>query len=371
MATSNERIFDGLTRRQIGLLRLGATIGREVQTLISESDPALRELLTRRIESLGRRALTPGQPAATLARLKRIEQAWIKRAHPTFIAAGAMFRSRLGDVAIDEAAFVDRLLQRTLPVIVAPSLPDAQTLRSLVSGTVIQGRLLREMLREWEVGDRRRVFAQIRTGVLAGETPDQVARRVFGTRRLRGADGVRGVTRAGADLIARTAMSAISNQARERVYTLNDDLVQWVIYRATLDSRTSPICRALDGRQYRVGKGPRPPQHPRCRSTSVPVIDGGPLGTRPAVPLLKNELDGLSREARRRRVRELVGPVPAKTTYSQFLRRQSAAFQDEVLGPSRGRLFRSGRLDLGDFVDLRTGRLINLEELNRRYDLDG
>ena len=51
-----------------------------------------------------------------------------------------MFRSRLGDVAIDEAAFVDRLLKRTLPVIVAPSLPDAQTLRSLVSGTVIQGR---------------------------------------------------------------------------------------------------------------------------------------------------------------------------------------------------------------------------------------
>ena len=170
---------------------------------------------------------------------------------------------------------------------------------------------------------------------------------MFGTRRLGGADGVRGVTRAGADLIARTSMSAISNQARERVYTLNDDLVQWVIYRATLDSRTSPICRALDGRQYRVGKGPRPPQHPRCRSTSVPVIDGGPLGTRPAVPLLKSELDGLSREARRRRVRELVGPVPAETTYSQFLRRQSAAFQDEVLGRSSGEAVSVGESHFG------------------------
>ena len=75
---------------------------------------------------------------------------------------------------------MDRMLKRTLPVIVAPSLPDAQTLRSLVSGTVIQGGWLREMLREWEVNDRRRVFSQIRTGVLAGETPDQVARRVYG-----------------------------------------------------------------------------------------------------------------------------------------------------------------------------------------------
>ena len=128
------------------------------------------------------------------------------------------------------------------------------------------------------------------------------------------------------------------------------------------------------GGNIALARDPDRPSIPECRSTSVPVIDGGPLGTRPAVPLLKSELDGLSREARRRRVRELVGPVPAETTYSQFLRRQSAAFQDEVLGRSRGRLFRSGRLDLWILsISKSAGRCeaeIDLAELNLRFNYD-
>ena len=369
MATSNERIFDGLTRRQIGLLRLAAGIGRDMQTILRDSDPALREFLTKRLAALGDPSRRQRAPA-TLQRLKTIEKAWIEKSHPAFLEARKLLRERLAETALSEAEFTKRLLQRTLPVIVDPSIPDAQTLRSISSRALSQGRPLREILSDWELADRKRVFAQIRVGVLAGETPSQVARRIVGTEVSGGANGIRAVSRRYAELISRTTMSAITNRTRENVYELNDDIIQWVIYRATLDSRTSPICRALDGRKYKPGSGPRPPQHPNCRSNTVPVIDGAPLGTRPAVPLLKSELDGLSREARRKRVRELVGPVPAKTTYSQFLRRQSAAFQDEVLGRSRGRLFRSGRLDLADFVDLRSGRQLSLNELNQKYDLD-
>jgi SPP1 gp7 family putative phage head morphogenesis protein len=42
-------------------------------------------------------------------------------------------------------------------------------------------------------------------------------------------------------------------------------------YVATLDSRTSSICAALDGREFEYGKGPMPPQHFNCRSTTVPI----------------------------------------------------------------------------------------------------
>jgi hypothetical protein len=36
------------------------------------------------------------------------------------------------------------------------------------------------------------------------------------------------------------------------------------------------------------------------------------------------------------------GQVPADLTYADWLKKQSAARQDEILGPTRGKLFRSG-----------------------------
>jgi hypothetical protein len=69
----------------------------------------------------------------------------------------------------------------------------------------------------------------------------------------------------------------------------------------------------------------------------------------------------------RQRVRELVGRVPAKTTYAEFLSRQSAAVQDDILGATRGALFRRGGLTLDKFVDP-TGRRLSLAELAERYE---
>lgn len=48
-------------------------------------------------------------------------------------------------------------------------------------------------------------------------------------------------------------------------------------YLATLDIRTSKICRELDGKTYpikerQIGKN-CPPMHPWCRSTTIPVVD--------------------------------------------------------------------------------------------------
>jgi len=71
-------------------------------------------------------------------------------------------------------------------------------------------------------------------------------------------------------------------------------------------------------------------------------------------------------EFARRRVRQLIGQVPAKTTYLDFLRRQPAAIQDDILGRTRGRLFRTGRLDLKSFVD-RTGAEIPLDQLAKMH----
>jgi hypothetical protein len=62
------------------------------------------------------------------------------------------------------------------------------------------------------------------------------------------------------------------------------------------------------------------------------------------------------------------GPVDSRTTYGGFLKRQSKEFQDDVLGPRRGGLFRSGKVKIDQFVD-DMGRSLSLDELVARYDI--
>jgi hypothetical protein len=59
------------------------------------------------------------------------------------------------------------------------------------------------------------------------------------------------------------------------------------------------------------------------------------------------------------------GQVPAETSYGAWLKRQSAARQDEVLGATRGALFRRGGLTIERFADNR-GRWLSIPELMER-----
>lgn len=57
-----------------------------------------------------------------------------------------------------------------------------------------------------------------------------------------------------------------------------------------------------------------------------------------------------------------IGQLPANTNYGDFLRRQDPAFQDEVLGKTKAKLFREGKLPIDKFVD-RGGNELTLKQL--------
>ncbi len=59
------------------------------------------------------------------------------------------------------------------------------------------------------------------------------------------------------------------------------------------------------------------------------------------------------------------GQVPADMTYGQWFTRQSAARQDEIVGPARGQLFREGKITFDRFSDDR-GRWLTLDQLRSR-----
>ena len=52
--------------------------------------------------------------------------------------------------------------------------------------------------------------------------------------------------------------------------------------------------------------------------------------------------------------------------YQKWLKRQPAGFQDEVLGKTKGALFRRGGVGVDKFVDMRSGRSFTLDELKNR-----
>lgn len=175
--------------------------------------------------------------------------------------------------------------------------------------------------------DQAERFAQtVRQGLLTGEPTADIARRLKGKLdfgdigplsrgQVRAAGlSVQQLQKAGGELtrvanhqvvtLVRTSVNQVSNAASDQVYKANQDVTQKYRYVATLDSRTSAICRALDGKEFEYGKGPMPPQHFNCRSTTVAVVNYKDLDIPPPDPGKRAAADG---------------QVPADTTYGKWL----------------------------------------------------
>jgi len=157
--------------------------------------------------------------------------------------------------------------------------------------------------------------------------------------------------------LVRTSINQVSNAASQQVYEANQDVTKKYRYVATLDTRTSAICRALDGREFEYGKGPMPPQHFNCRSTTVAVVDYEGLGIEPPPPGKRASMDG---------------PVPANESYGQWLSKQSKATQAEVLGAEKVAYFtrlsnKYGPKDAIAKMVRDDGSELTLDQLRKRY----
>ena len=296
--------------------------------------------------------------------------------------------SQLIELAKLEPEFLAGALSTVSPVVMNSVLPSSTLLKSIVTTRPFLGKVLRQWSNKIAIDDITRINDQINIGLVQGESSKQIARRVVGTARLKGSDGVTEITRRNAAAITRTAVIAISNQAKREFYTANSDVLKNEQYVATLDGRTTPICRSLDGKIFKLGEGPIPPLHFNCRSLRIPVIDGTAIARRPMRRFTekqlvrefssKNGLTGrLTSRAKlprgfkgkfdkfaRTRMRELTGTTPGKVTYSEFLSRQTVQFQNDVLGITKATLFRKGGLPLDKFVN-RQGKELTLNQLAR------
>ncbi|ELL6760075.1 minor capsid protein [Salmonella enterica] len=186
------------------------------------------------------------------------------------------------------------------------------------------------MMAGWGDTEINRLVTGVKMGFVQGKTTRQIVKEVVG------AGGLADISQRNAATVIRTALNHVSTQARETTYKKNSDIVEKYEWVSTLDSRTSTICRSRDGQKYEIGKGPLPPAHPNCRSTTAPVIS--------------SDFDFLDAGAKRAaRGAEGGTQVDASTTYYDFLKQQPAWFIDKALGPVRGAIFRNAGMTPEEF----------------------
>ena len=223
--------------------------------------------------------------------------------------------------------------------------------------------------------DQAEQFSQVvRNGLLTGETTPSIAKRLIGSLQFgEDAKTVKQLIAAGGQSTAvannqvvalvRTSINQVANTASQQVYQSNQDITKKYRYVATLDSRTSSICRALDGREFEYGRGPTPPQHFNCRSTTVPVID---------YDQLSRDFDFKVEPPSAGKRAAAGGMVPAGTTYGDWLAKQPRATQAEVLGPSKVPYFnrlaeKYGAKDAIAKMVRDDGSELTLAQLQKRY----
>jgi SPP1 gp7 family putative phage head morphogenesis protein len=382
MATANQKLYEAALRHQVHLLRFSEGQADSVLRLLAETELDLLERITG--------AFAAGKDAS---RLESILASVLKRRAQVYQAIGKELTEQLKGLAEAEAAWEAAALTGSVPIkLNLASVPLESVLAA--AGTPINGVPLEGWLNNIGSSEATRLQQVVSLAIVQGQTIDQLASAIRGTAKANFEDGILAVSRRNAQALARTAVSHVSNQARESVWNANKDIVRALRWTSTLDGRTSSICQARDGHLTPVGDsilppseqplspaGARPPAHFQCRSVMVAVLDGVAIaGDRPFVAdertRAKRE-SAFREEAKKRGVPiqqvrkewadKNVGQVPSSTSYSEWMKGQPKAFQDEVLGKARADLFRSG-LPLERFVDA-SGRKLTLEQL--RAELAG
>lgn len=213
--------------------------------------------------------------------------------------------------------------------------------------------MMRPLIDGWASGAVDRAENVLRLGYFQGKTNQQITQELIGTKARQYQDGVIAVSRRGAEAVVRTSMQHMAGQAREAFIQANSDIIAKVEWVSTLDDRTTIQCQALDGQEFPLDSGPRPPLHINCRSAVVPVL---------ANKYLRDTLS----QGRTRASAD--GPVSAGQTYYEWLKGQPASFQDEALGKTRAELFRDGGLTSQRFAELQLGKNfepLTLDEMRR------
>lgn len=288
------------------MLAREALLVQEMNRLYARSDKILRtrlEALTKELKGLAREDALWGffQREKVQHLLDQIEVE-IARSAPAMARAVTNAQSRSARAGLQDVAWIGRA--RVVTGWVRLPQGELTALTGFMSdGTPLADRFLREGADA--VSRAREVMFQ---GILEGKGSAVIGRRLH--------TAVRTITRGNAVLIARTESHRAYRRATIASYASNSRVTRGWRWLAAKDGRTCPICLALDGTEHPLTE--EFGSHPACRCVPVPVLLGRDLN---------------------------YGP-----TGQEWFAVQPESTQRKILGASRHRLYRDGKIALPDLV---------------------
>jgi hypothetical protein len=362
MPSVNEQLRDADIGHQVDLQHYSNSVVNRIIATLNRADAELFANLVSALEQMPAESFTVERLQQMLYSVRSLNaQAYAK--------VSGELSSEMRDLVEYEAGYQHQLFTSVIPPQVVLNVDIASVAVEQVYAAAMarpfQGRLLSEWASSIEADKMARIRDAVRMGYVQNETVSQIVQRVRGTRAKGYSDGIIEIDRRNAEAVVRTAISHTAAFTRNRFLQANNDLIKAVVWTSTLDSRTSEGCRLRDGLKYTPDEhkpiGHKVPWlagpgalHWNCRSTSVPVTKSwGELG---GVDI--GEFNAETRAS-------MDGQVPGETTYAEWIKKQSAGRQDEILGATRGKLMRDGKLTLDRFYNER-GKYLSLEELRKR-----
>jgi hypothetical protein len=358
MPAVNQLLVDEAVRHQLDLAHYSNSVIRQIITILNKTDADLYGELAKLLERY--------QPSAfRMSRLESLLGSLRAMGLAAYGQIGTALTAELKDFMAYEAAYRSQVLVSALPVQVHVATVSASQLFAAAMAQPFQGVLLPGALKDVSARRQKLIQRTIAQGYVEGRTNDQIIRSIRGTRANGFADGLLETSRRETATIVQTAVAHTAGFAADAAAAANADIVKSVMWSSTLDLKTTPGCRLRDGLTYdpvtHEPQGHSIPWlggpgrlHYNCRSGQIELLK--------SMAELGIDLPELIVAGTRA---SMDGQVPKTTPYFDWLARQSATRQDEVLGPIRGALFRSGKLPLDRMYGL-DGHYLTLEELRAR-----
>lgn len=374
----SDALHDGVVTHTVNLLRLAAGEQKAVLGMLKKLEA---ELVVDVQEGAGT-ALNQARLGALLKQTKATigtAYAGIDKKHGKTLAKVAQL----------EATKTANVTNSAIGVAVVAVGQSPEQLAAMAGKTLIHGKHPAEWWQKQGADLQDKFANQMRMGMARGEGVDALVRRVRGTKEAAYTDGLMQASKAQAEALVRTSVITTANEARIQTLINNGDVVKGIQWVATLDSRTTPICRALDRLQWSlpdfkpVGhdkEWPGPTAHWNCRSTQIAVLRGwdelsgnkkladldGNTGNMDDLLAKKLERMGMSAE-QAAKVKlatraSMDGQVSSAHTFDSWLKTKDAGFQDSVLGPQRAALWREGKVTVPEMTD-QSNRPLSIGEL--------
>lgn len=349
----NEALIDLYMERAIDLLRLEAGTREAVFDILEQLEKDVVGLVA---------SIDPTAPARLRYqrdRLTKLLDAVREAIRAAYRGADVLLAQEIREIADIESTWTGRAINAALQIDFVDAGLSREYLRTLVGDLLIQGAPSSDWWSRQAAGLAERFADAMRRGLAIGESNIDLIKRV------RGPQGLMNLSRTSAERLVRASTQTVANAAREAMYASNTDIIKALQWHATIDLRTSAWCYVRDGKLYSPTKEHKPIDHDipwlegpgklhwGCRSTSVPVLKSWrDLG------IDEDEVPETTRAS-------MDGQVPAQQTFEEWLRKQSVARQNKLLGVSKAELWRRGKLTFRDLLD-QDGRPLSTEELRAK-----